>query len=203
MEKFFRYFPERANLAQDLHFITHSGSDTLDYSGGALHEGAKLLWTATEPAVRELGLDLSGDMPLPAGFENPVLALPGVIVVEGRPNRLPREQRELEIENILCSALATWPNAENFPLFVIVDDSAFAGRSLANFLWTTFTRSAPSMDIYGIKAGFKGKHWYCGLPLVIDARLKSYQTAALEDDPQIIKKIENLAGPGGPLHGLF
>lgn len=203
VQDFFTYFLERTDLNTDLHFITSSGCDTLDYSGGSLHEGSRLLWTATGPVRRTLGQELPGDLPCPAGFANPAIALPGVILLEGRPNILARSQRDAEIENVLCPMLANWRDAKNFPLLVIVDDAAFAGASLANFLWVTFTRSDPSMDIYGACAKFAGKHWHCREPLIIDARLKPFHPPVLEEDPEISKRIENLAAPGGPLHGLF
>lgn len=203
VEAFFRHFLERTSLEENLHFITCAGSDTLDYSGGSPHVGSRLLWTAGGSARRKLGLEAPGNLHLPTGFANPVLALPGVLLIEAKPNALPRESRDEDIENILCPALACWPSAESFPLVVIVDDSAFAGHSLANFLWTTFTRSDPAMDIYGPDARFTGKHWHCKPPLVIDARLKPFLPPVLEEDPEITRKIESLAASGGPLQGLF
>ena len=89
-----------------------------------------------------------------------------------------------------------------FPLIVICDDSGFTAATLNNFLWVTFTRSNPAMDIYGINVETRGRHWGCRGPLVIDARVKPFHAPALEDDPAVERRIDELGAPGGPLHGL-
>lgn len=94
-------------------------------------------------------------------------------------------------------------NPEHFPLVVIVDDVEFASRTLDNFLWVTFTRSDPAMDIDGIESFTEHKHWGCRGSLVIDARIKKHHAPPLEEDPVLIKKIESLAVSGGPLHGII
>jgi 4-hydroxy-3-polyprenylbenzoate decarboxylase len=39
--------------------------------------------------------------------------------------------------------------------------------------------------------------------LVIDARIKPHHAPPLEEDPAVSKRVDALAAPGGPLHGLF
>jgi len=39
--------------------------------------------------------------------------------------------------------------------------------------------------------------------LVIDARIKPFHAPPLLDDPAVERKIDALAAPGGPLHGLL
>jgi 4-hydroxy-3-polyprenylbenzoate decarboxylase len=39
--------------------------------------------------------------------------------------------------------------------------------------------------------------------LIIDARLKTYHAPPLEDDPEIEKRVDAMAAPGGPLHGII
>ena len=39
--------------------------------------------------------------------------------------------------------------------------------------------------------------------LVIDARLKPHHAPPLVEDPQVSKRVDALAAPGGPLHGIF
>ena len=90
-----------------------------------------------------------------------------------------------------------------FPLIVIVDDSEFTARSERNFLWVTFTRSNPAADIDGIGAFIDQKHWGCTGPLVIDARIKPHHAPPLVDDPEIERRVDALAAPGGPLHGIY
>ena len=69
---FLRHLLERVDFSRDLHFITRSTNDTLDYTGSALNEGSKLVWASAGKKRRELGCELSGtaaDLPtLPDGF---------------------------------------------------------------------------------------------------------------------------------------
>ena len=90
-----------------------------------------------------------------------------------------------------------------FPLVVLVDDSEFAARNLNNFLWVTFTRSNPAVDIDGIGAEAVHKHWGCRGSLVIDARTKPQHAPPLIEDPAVSRRVDALAAAGGPLHGLF
>jgi 4-hydroxy-3-polyprenylbenzoate decarboxylase len=90
-----------------------------------------------------------------------------------------------------------------FPLWVLADDPEFTARSLDNFLWTAFTRSDPARDVHGLFAFTQDKHWGCRGPLVIDARLKPYHAPPLETDPDVARRVEEMAAPGRPLHGLF
>ncbi len=86
---------------------------------------------------------------------------------------------------------------------MIVDDSEFTARTLANLLWVTFTRSNPAADVYGIESFVQQKHWGCRGSLVIDARAKPQHAPPLESDPRVAARVERLAAPGGPLHGVF
>ena len=85
----------------------------------------------------------------------------------------------------------------------VVDDSQFVAESLRNFLWVTFTRTNPAADIHGIESFTEDKHWGCRGPLVIDARLKPHHAPPLVEDPDISRRVDALAAPGGPLHGII
>jgi 4-hydroxy-3-polyprenylbenzoate decarboxylase len=85
---------------------------------------------------------------------------------------------------------------------VLVDDSEFCARSLDNFLWVTFTRSNPALDIAGIGASTLHKHWGCSGSLVIDARQKNHHAPPLVEDPAITARVDALFAQGGPLHGI-
>ena len=91
-----------------------------------------------------------------------------------------------------------------FPLIiVVVDDSQFTARTLDNLLWTTFTRSNPASDIYGIDSFTSQKHWGCHGSLTIDARTKPHHAPPLVEDPEITRRVDALATRGGPLHGVI
>jgi 4-hydroxy-3-polyprenylbenzoate decarboxylase len=88
-------------------------------------------------------------------------------------------------------------------LIVLVDDAEFTARTLNNLLWVTFTRSNPAADIGGIGAFIEQKHWGCRGALVIDARRKPHHAPPLVEDPEVTKRIDALAAPGKPLHGVI
>lgn len=90
-----------------------------------------------------------------------------------------------------------------FPLIVIVDDSGFTAHSLDNFLWTTFTRSDPASDVYGIEPFVGDKHWGCHGSLVVDARAKPHHAPPLIEDAAVTRRVDALAACGGPLHGVI
>jgi 4-hydroxy-3-polyprenylbenzoate decarboxylase len=91
----------------------------------------------------------------------------------------------------------------SFRWIVVVDDSQFVAESLANFLWVAFTRANPADDIYGVGEFVSDKHWGCRGALVIDARIKPHHAPALEEDPEITRRVDALGAPGGPLHGII
>ena len=103
----------------------------------------------------------------------------------------------------LCKRFRRRDALNDFPLVVVVDQSEFAARTLENFLWTTFTRSNPASDIYGIEPFCRDKHWGCFGALVIDARSKPHHAPPLIEDPAVTRRVDALAAPGGPLHGIL
>ena len=195
----------RIDLARDLHFQTRTTIDTLDYSGSGLNEGSKLVIAAAGPPIRTLPTALPTGWHLPDGYESPRLVLPGIVAVTGPAIARSASRQETASDlRRLCDALdADGHPLKNFPLVVLCDDSGFVSQSLSNFLWVTFTRSNPAADIDGAGATVVDKHWGCRGPLVIDARIKPHHAPPLEEDPAVTRRVEALAAPGGPLHGLY
>jgi 4-hydroxy-3-polyprenylbenzoate decarboxylase len=191
---FLRHMLERADWTRDLHFQTETTIDTLDYSGGALNAGSKVVIAAVGPPRFELATEISSDLRLPDGFKDPRVVLPGILAVEGPKYTNP--QSEIPIPK-------SSPPLSRFRLVVIVDDSQFVSESLRNFLWVTFTRANPAADIHGIDSFTENKHWGCRGPLVIDARLKPHHAPPLVEDPEVSRRVDALAAPGGPLHGII
>ncbi|MBE0597290.1 MAG: UbiD family decarboxylase [Desulfuromonadales bacterium] len=201
IQRFFIHLLERVDWRRDLHFQTCTTVDTLDYSGGGLNEGSKVVIAAAGDRRRQLPLAVPGELRLPARFDLPRLALPGVLVIQG-PAAVAGHGGDPAIEQ-LCSALAGQPSLAPFPLVVVVDDSDFAARTLDNFLWVTFTRSDPGNDLYGVGATSVGKHWGCSGSLVIDARGKPHHAPPLEEDPAVERRVDCLGAPGGALHRII
>lgn len=211
---FFRHALERVDWQRDLHFHTCTTIDTLDYSGGALNEGSKVVIAAAGPPRRDLPDQLPSTVPLPAGFCDPKVVLPGIVVLQGPSARQrsthdapqafgpsparPSAEIAGPIER-LCQTISTDNPLFRFPLIVVVDDSSFASARLDNFLWVTFTRANPAADIHGVDAFIDQKHWGCRGPLVIDARLKPHHPEPLEPDPAVARRVDALAARGGPL----
>lgn len=197
-----RHLLERVDWQRDLHFQTATTIDTLDYSGSGFNAGSKLVIAAAGPVRRTLTAELPAGLPLPDGFSEPRLALPGILVVQG-----PEATQERGMPDAgIAGACAFWeqqPLPEGLPLVVLVDDSDFAARTLDNFLWVTFTRSNPDVDLYGVHARTTGRHWGCRGPLLIDARRKTFHAPALEEDPQLARRVDDLAAANGPLAGLW
>ena len=63
-------------------------------------------------------------------------------------------------------------------LITFVDDANFVSDKFSNWLWVCFTRSNPSLDIYGLNMIVENKHFSCSLP-IIDARIKPHHAPIL------------------------
>lgn len=196
IEAFFVHLLERIDPTRDLHFQTRTTMDTLDYSGTGLNSGSKVVLAAAGAKKRELAREVPRDLPLPEGFSNPLLAMPGVLVVASKANA-----EIAKLVNALESVGAT--TLEGIPLITVVDDATFTAAALRNWLWAAFTRSDPARDIHGVHASIEDKHWGCRGPLIIDARIKSHHAPPLIEDPAITRRVDALAAAGGPLAGIL
>lgn len=185
---FFQHILRRVDWRRDLHFHTETTIDTLDYSGTGLNQGSKVVIAASGPAIRDLPTELPADLRLPDGYTSPRLAMPGVLIVQAAPHAAP-----------LAANLTETDAINRFPLVVVVDDSEFTARTLNNFLWVTFTRSNPAVDIDGIASFTKDKHWGCRGSLIIDARIKPHHAPPLLEDAEVTRRVDALAARGGPL----
>ncbi len=199
---FLQFLLERADWRRDLHFQTATTVDTLDYSGSGLNRGSKVVIAAAGEKRRTLATELPADLSLPDGFGKPYVCLPGVLALSAPVCTSGRNSVDPQLEE-LCRFFAGRLGLAGFPLIVVVDDSEFTARTLDNFLWVTFTRSNPASDIYGVGASVDCKHWGCSGSLVIDARIKAHHAPPLVEDPAVVRRVEALAAPGGPLHGLY
>jgi 4-hydroxy-3-polyprenylbenzoate decarboxylase len=200
----FRHVLERIDWRRDVHFQTCTTIDTLDYSGEGLNRGSKVVLAATGPGSRILPVAIDSRIKIPGhlGFRDPRVCLPGILVVQGPPFRPDATGADPAVERF-CAAYHRHDAINSFPLIVVVDDSPFAAATLTNFLWTTFTRSNPATDIYGIESFTVAKHWGCHGSLVIDARSKPHHAPPLVEDPEVTRRVDALGARGGPLHGII
>jgi 4-hydroxy-3-polyprenylbenzoate decarboxylase len=183
---FFQHVLERIDPSRDLHFQTNTTMDTLDYSGSGLNAGSKVVIAVAGEKRRDLARALPTNLRLSEPFQAPRLAMPGVLVVQG-PAHAPGNTDA----SALAQALAA-SNEPSLPLVVLCDDSEFCARNLANFLWVTFTRSNPAVDIRGVHEFVENKAWGCRGSIVIDARCKSHHAPALVEDPTVTRRVDAL-----------
>ena len=104
---------------------------------------------------------------LPDNFSNSSLVSNGNLVVEGKG----------EIGKLIISLEKQ--DMKGIGLITLVDDSTFVSKDFSNWLWVTFTRSNPALDIYGLDSYTKNKHFSCCIP-IIDARIKTHHAPVLE-----------------------
>ncbi|TIH18439.1 UbiD family decarboxylase [Marinifilum sp. JC120] len=199
---FFKHMLERANLKRDLHFITRTTIDTLDYSGMGFNEGSKLIFAAAGSKKRKLSKELPELPTLPDGFGDAKVFGPGIMLLKGRKSDTARGEGDPQMER-LGEALNQAKGIEGFPMIVVVDDPDFTTKNWENFIWVTFTRSDPATDIYGAGSFTKAKHWGTEKAFIIDARMKAYQAPPLDPDPEVEKRVDALAASGGPLYGVI
>ncbi len=173
---FFRHILERIDWRRDLHFITKTTIDTLDYSGSGWNAGSKVIFACYGEPVRELKTTLPADFSLPGGFSNPKFVEAGILAIEA-PTFSKPEAAMTDIE--VLSKHLEGMDMKSIPLIVLVDDSNFVTESLNNFLWVTFTRANPSHDIHGVDSAIVHKHWGCKGSLIIDSRIKPHHAPVL------------------------
>lgn len=226
--RFLRHILERADWRVDLHFQTGTTIDTLDYSGDGLNRGSKLVVATAGPPRRKLpsslrdfarnraeffsetteNLEATAEkllaLPKNLGVRSPAVILPGILVLEAPSWNDDGTRRDANrLAEQFCATFDPKAPINDFPLIVLVDSIQRAASSVRDFLWTTFTKSDPARDISGIGPTLKNRHFGFEGSLLIDARRKSFHAPELEEDPNVTRRIEELAAPGKPLHGLF
>jgi len=170
--RFLQHVLQRVDWREDVHFVTRTTADTLDYTDSELHRGSKLFVTVSGKPRRHLAGTPATPFPESLPCKNPRLAMPGVLCVE-----------DIDMSK-------KFP--DEIPLIVLVDNSANATASLRDFLWTTFTKSDPASDVRGIGEFIENKHWGCIGALVIDAKRKPHHAPELVELPEIAKRADEI-----------
>lgn len=200
--QFIQYILERVDLSRDLHFQTNTTIDTLDYTGGTLNEGSKVIVAAYGDPVRKLAGDIPAALEAVEGLQDIRLVMPGVAAAVMAPFT-GYEQARQQMESLSQQLLDHTQQAglDELPLLVICDDAGFATEDIKNFLWVAFTRSNPSHDIYGVGSFTAYKHWGCRSTLIIDARIKPFHAPPLVLNPDVEQRISRIFEKGGSLYG--
>lgn len=197
---FLTYILERIDLHRDIHFHTNTTIDTLDYSGTGLNSGSKVVLAAYGEKKRDLCKETPDALKELRGFENARLVMPGIVAIKG-PKFTDYAEAQQQVQE-LCDAIQSRDSIPTCPMIILCDDSTFMSATVNNFLWTTFTRSNPSHDMYGVNSYYENKHWACD-NLIIDARIKPHQAPPLIPDPTVEKNIERLFVKGASLGGIL
>lgn len=197
---FFKHIFERLDFGRDLHFHTNTTIDTLDYTGDDLNAGSKVVFAAVGDKKRNLAREVPANFPIINGFENIKLAMEGVLVVESPAfSNYVNEGRIIDRFIGLIKAI----DLSMIGLIILCDDADFASKNVNNFVWTTFTKSNPSHDIYGVGSFTRFKHWGCTGPIIIDARKKPHHAPDLIKDPEVERRVDDLGTSGKSLYGII
>lgn len=197
LPRFLTHVLRRIDWKRDLHFQTQTTIDTLDYSGHGMNLGSKVVMAAAGAPLRELPTECPAELPLPDGYSNPRVVAPGILAISAPPVGAGRPSSQSL--RSFCQSLSSSHPIHTFPLITLVDDAEFVAARLDNWLWVTFTRSNPAVDIDGVDAETVHRHWGCRGPLVIDARIKPHHAPPLVEDAETQKKVDARAARGGPL----
>jgi len=200
LSAFMQHVLSRMDFNKDLHFHTHTTIDTLDYSGDGLNSGSKVVFAAAGNQKRTLSTVLPQGFSLPPVFEQPYIAIPGVLAIKA-PVYQNHAQAKQEI-SLLSDHLKDF-DLSGVALLVICDDSAFTAANINNLVWVAFTRSNPAADIDGIGAYHENKHWGCKGPVIIDARKKPHHAPELIKDEEVERRVDQMGLAGGSLHGII
>ncbi|WP_017259397.1 UbiD family decarboxylase [Pedobacter arcticus] len=202
IKAFFTHILERIDFTRDLHFYTKTTIDTLDYSGSGLNAGSKVAVTVAGEVKRKLWEALPASFSLPAIFNSCKMVMPGILAIEAP--KFVSEEETVNAMEILNQHLKTSDlSGLGLGLIVLCDDAEFVAKNANNFVWVTFTRSNPAVDIYGIDSFIENKHWGCNGPMVIDARVKPHHAPPLIMDATVEAKVDELGKKGGSLYGII
>jgi len=159
----------RADFRTDLFVFGNVSMDSLDYAGPRINEGSKGVLLGVGEPQRDLPATFSGD--LPPGVGDARVFCPGCLLLQGPPypqGGVPGTAAA-DVAPILAHR-----SLDDWPLVVLTDDVTRAGRSVFNFLWTTFTRFEPAADLHGRRVELIRNHPAFTPPVGIDARMKPW-----------------------------
>ena len=190
IKDFFKYVFERIDLTRDLHFYTKTTIDTLDYSGGEINEGSKLVVAAYGEKLRELKNSIPQTINSSDFISGAVMLMEGVLALQ--LNEFTNyANTKSEMARLSQFIINNKVDFEGIVQIVVYNDFVFKQNdNLNDYVWITYTRSNPAADIYGIDEFTENKHWGCKGPMIIDARKKPHHAPELKLDPVIEKKIE-------------
>lgn len=175
---FFDYVLRRIDWRRDLHYITATTIDTLDYSGHGWNKGSKVIMACHSQPIRQLSNENATVQKIKKNYECAFVA-PGILCIQMHPF-INYDSAASDITNLIHTLSDIV--LDTIPWITLCDDAAFTAQSSDNWQWVTFTRANPAADIYGFGAKTIQKHWGCTGPLIVDARIKPHHAPPLIRD---------------------
>jgi 4-hydroxybenzoate decarboxylase subunit C len=151
---------ERFRPETDLFVFSNVSMDTLDYTSGKVNEGSKAIMLGLGDAIRTLPREFRGH--LPSYVSQAEIFCGGCLVLQGA---------SFAEDETLAARISQEEVFSEWPLVVVHDDASVA-KSVAAFLWSTWTRFEPASDIYASQTTVQRHHLVYKAPIVIDARTK-------------------------------
>jgi len=151
---------ERFRPETDLFVFSNVSMDTLDYTSGKVNEGSKAIMLGLGEPVRSLPREFKA--PLPSYVSRAEVFCGGCLVLEGA---------SFAQDETLAARVAGDETFREWPL-VVLHEKASVAKSVADFLWSTWTRFEPAADIYAAQTTVQRHHLVYKAPIVIDARIK-------------------------------
>jgi len=151
---------ERFRPETDLFVFSNVSMDTLDYTSGKVNEGSKAIMLGLGDPIRTLPREFKGQ--LPSYLTRAEVFCGGCLVVQGASFKA---DENLAMRIAKDAVFSQWP-------LIVVHDNTDSAKSVADFLWSTWTRFEPAADIYASETSVQRHHLVYKAPIVIDARTK-------------------------------
>ncbi len=174
----FEHILARADWSRDLFILSQTAFDTLDYASGKINHGSKAILIGTGDARRELAREFGDELPIGIAKAKPFCG--GCLVIESP---------SYESEPKLGERVAKWEAFDNWQLIVLHDKIEFAD-STNKFLWATWTRFDPALDVTAKNVELKNNHVGYTAPVVIDARMKPWYPKEVEAREDIARLVD-------------
>ena len=189
LERFWHHVLSRIVLHRDIHLLTNTPLDTLDYTSQTLNHGSKALIVCAGKPVRVLEEGVPQRLD---GVVSEAMVMAGIAAITVKDGGL-----KVAVNSVDPSL---W---QGVPIVVVCDQARDLEGSMKEFVWHAFTKSHPVDDLHGKAERFERKHWVFDGPLFIDARSKPHHPEALKPCPESQRRVDRLVEGHEGLKKIF
>jgi 4-hydroxybenzoate decarboxylase subunit C len=175
----FEHILARVEWERDLFIFSQTAFDTLDYASGKINHGSKAILMGLGDAKRELAREFHSE--LPAGVKRAEVFCPGCLVVEGPSYD---QEKDLGARVAGSGAFDDWQ-------VIVLHDDVHVAHPTDKFLWATWTRFDPAIDITAKEITLRNNHIGYTSPIVIDARMKPWYPPEVKPHPDTVKLVDD------------